>query len=46
LTRFKKHDDYPLDSQKEYMSWSAKLESVTQTRLCAVELFNISNSGK
>ena len=46
LTRFNKHDDYPSDSQKEYVSWSAKLISVTQTRLCAVELFNISKSGK
>jgi hypothetical protein len=46
LTRFKKLGDYPPDSQKEYVSWSAKLISVNQTRLCAVELFNIGNSGK
>jgi len=28
------------------MSWSAELISVTQTKLCAVELFNIGSSGK
>jgi hypothetical protein len=35
-----------LRTHRKNSSWSTKLISITQTRLCAVELLNIGNSGK